>query len=88
VWLDLPSHGRFAFSLVPRPDLGAQRLGEIRSRRMTWRHAGYEYMVSTSTKIAPGTRAYNLYVLPVNRKVKEFVLRAGPKLEDAVHARP
>ncbi len=88
VWLDLPAHGRFAFSLVPRPDLGAQRLGEIRGRRMTWRHAGYEYTVNTSIKIAPGTRAYHLYVLPVNRNVKEFVMMAGPKLDDAVHGRP
>ncbi|MCC6538787.1 MAG: hypothetical protein IT162_14630 [Bryobacterales bacterium] len=88
VWLDLPGHGRFAFALAPRPDLGAQRLGEIRGSRMSWRHAGNEYVVTVSTRIVPGRRAYNLYVLPVNRNVKEFVMMAGPKLDDAVHSRP
>lgn len=88
IWMDLPGHGRFVFSLIPRPDLGLQKLGEVRGRRMSWRHAGFDYTVNTDKPIAPGIRAYNLYVLPVSRTVREFALMAGPKPDDPVHSRP
>ena len=88
IWMDLPGHGRFVVALVPRPDLGLQRLGEVRGRRLSGRHAGFDYAANTDNPIAPGIRAYKLYVLPVTRNVKEFVLMAGPKPDDPVHSRP
>lgn len=87
VWVDLPSHGRFVFSLLPRPDLGMQKLGEIRGSLMTWRSGGHDYSIATSKRIAPGARAYHLYVFAVPRAVTEFTLWAGPKPDDPIRRR-
>lgn len=87
VWVDLPGHGRFVFSLLPRPDLGMQKAGEIRGGVMTWRSGGHDYAIATSMPIAPGSRAYHLYVFAVPRTVTEFSLSAGPKPDDAIRRR-
>ncbi len=87
VWVDLPAHGRFVFSLLPRPDLGMQRLGEIRGNRMTWRLGGHDYAIAASKPIAPGSRAYHLYVFAIPRAVTEFGLSAGPRPDDPIRRR-
>jgi hypothetical protein len=62
VWIDLDGHGRFVFSLAPRPDLGLRRAGEIRGTTMTWRSGSSTYVIETDKPIASGSAAYHLYV--------------------------
>lgn len=85
LWMDLPGHGRFVFSLVPRFDLGMQKLGEIRGTSMTWRLGGHEYRITAKKPITTGSSAYNLYVFLVPRTVESFSMSAGPKPDDPIH---
>ena len=62
VWIDIDGHGRFVFSLAPRPDLGLHRAGEIRGTTMTWRSGANTYTMTTDKPIASGSAAYNVYV--------------------------
>jgi hypothetical protein len=87
VWIDLPGHGRFVFSLAPRPDLGMDRAGEIRGTTMTWRLGGHEYTITTDKPIVSGSRAYNLYVVHIPRTADHFGMSAGPKPDDPVRRR-
>lgn len=87
LWLDLPGHGRHVFSLVPRPDLGMQRLGEIRGTTVSWKWGGHSYAVSTAQPVLPGEHAYHLYVAAVPRNVESFGISSGPSPEGAVRAR-
>jgi hypothetical protein len=84
VWVDLPGHGRFVFSLAPRSDLGMQKAGEIRGTTMTWRIGGHEYAITTDKAIASGSRAYNLYVFHIPRATEYFGMSAGPKPDDPI----
>lgn len=77
VWINLPGHGRFAFSLTPRPNIGMQLAGEIRGSDMIWRSGGREYSIAAAKPIVPGSRPYNLYVLHLARMVEEFSIGAG-----------
>lgn len=79
VWVDVPGHGRFVFSLAPRPDLGMQKAGEIRGTTMTWRSGEHEYSITTDKPITSGSRAYNLYVFYISRPVEYFSMSAGEK---------
>lgn len=87
VWVDIPEHGRFVFSLAPRPDLGMQKAGEIRGTRMTWRNGGREYTITTDKPIASGLRAYHLYVFHIPRVAQYFGMSAGPKADDPIGRR-
>lgn len=84
VWIDIPGYGRFVFSLAPRPDLGIQKAGEIRGKKMTWRLAGHEYAIQTNKPIASGSRPYNLYVGYIPRQPRELRLFAGPRPDDPI----
>lgn len=84
IWIDLPGHGRFVFSLAPRPDLGMDKAGEIRGKTMTWRSGGREYTIVTSEPITGGSRAYNLYVFQIPRNVTTFGISAGPRPDDPI----
>ena len=86
-WVDLPRPGRFVLSLVPRQDLGMQRLGEIRGNRMGWRSGGHEYAIATDRPVATGSRAYHLYVFAIPRAVTQFELWAGPRPDDGIRRR-
>jgi hypothetical protein len=77
VWIDLPGHGRFVFSLAPRPDLGMQKAGEIRGTMMTWHTGGHEYTITTDKAIASGLRAYNLYIFQISRAAENFGMSGG-----------
>ncbi len=72
VWIDLPGHGRFVFSLAPRLEIGMQRAGEIRGTTMSWRSGGHHYTITTDKPIASGSRAYNLYVFHIPRIGQSF----------------
>jgi hypothetical protein len=78
VWVDIPGHGRFMFSLTLRADLGMQKAGEIRGTKMTWRYDGHDYAITTGRAITSNVRAYNLYVAHTPRKVDSFGMSAGP----------
>ncbi|MBL8212410.1 MAG: hypothetical protein JNK87_16970 [Bryobacterales bacterium] len=87
LWLDLPGHGRHVFSLVPRPDLGMQRLGEIRGTTLQWKSGGHTYAVSTARPVLPGEQAYHLYVSTVPRSVESFGISSGPHPDWAIRQR-
>jgi hypothetical protein len=63
VWIYTAKRGRFILSLVPRPDLGFRRAGEVRGSSLSFVVAGETFSLSTGQKIAPGPTALNLYVL-------------------------
>lgn len=87
VWINVPEHGRFVFSLAPRVDLGMIKAGEIRGTTMTWHSGGHEYTITTDKSIASGSGAYNLYVFYIPRVVARFGMSAGPKPDPAIRAR-
>jgi hypothetical protein len=87
VWLDIPGHGRFVFSLASLLDLGMQRAGEIRGTTMTWRARGHEYAITTDRPIASGSGAYHLYVFHIARTAEHFGMSAGPRPDDPIRRR-
>ena len=87
VWLDLPGHGRFVFSLAPRPDLGMQRAGEIRGATMTWHAAGRHFLITAEKPITAGPRAYNVYVLHLPHPIDAFGIFGGARPDDAIRSR-
>ncbi|MBI3683754.1 MAG: hypothetical protein HY235_25550 [Acidobacteria bacterium] len=84
VWVDLPGHGRFVFSLAARLDLGMQNAGEIRGTTITWRTGGHEYTITTDKPIVSGSRAYNLYVFHIPHTADYFGMSAGPRPDDPI----
>jgi hypothetical protein len=93
IWMDIDGHGRFVFSLAPRPDLGMSRAGEIRGTTMTWRSGGNTYTMTNDKPIATGSAAYNLYVFhdptflpPGSQKLDTgwIGMSAGPKPDPAI----
>lgn len=87
IWLDVPGHGRFVFSLAPRPDLGMHRMGEIRGTVIRWQAGGHRFEISTDRPVIDGLRAYNLYGVAVPRAVEQFFMSAGTKPENALSGR-
>ena len=63
VWFSLPNRGRFILSLVPHPELGFRKAGEVRGTSLMFM-LGTDRLTLTSAKtIAPGDTPFNLYVL-------------------------
>lgn len=63
VWFALRNRGRFILSLVPHPELGFQKAGEVRGTSLTFK-VGTDILILNSAKtIAPGDAPFNLYVL-------------------------
>ena len=60
-WIYLPGRGRFLLSLTPRN--GFRRAGEVRGTSLRFIVDGQTYNVVSSSRIAPATAAFNLYVL-------------------------
>ena len=87
VWADLPGHGRFVFSLVPRPEIGMQKMGEVRGTSLSWRYGGHDYSISNRKPVTLVSRAYNLYVFVIPKTVTEFALFAGPRPDDPIRQR-
>jgi hypothetical protein len=63
VWFYLPKHGRYVLSLVPRPDLGFTRTGEVRGGAIQFKMEDEEFLLETYQPIAPGSAPYVLYVM-------------------------
>ena len=63
VWIYIPLRGRFLLSLIPNPKQGFSRAGEIRGSTLRFTVGGNTYSVNSAASVAPGTAAYNLYVL-------------------------
>jgi len=63
VWFYLPKRGRYILSLVPRPELGFAKLGEVRGGAIQFKMDGDAFLVETYQPIAPGSAPYVLYVL-------------------------
>lgn len=59
-WIYLPARGRFLLSLTPRD--GFRRAGEVRGSSLRFIVDGQTYSVVSSSRIAPATAAFNLYV--------------------------
>jgi hypothetical protein len=87
VWIDLPGHGRFVFSLAARTDLGMQKAGEIRGSAMTWRASGHDYRIDADKPIVSGSRAYNVYVFHIPRTAEYFGMAGGPSAEAPIRNR-
>jgi len=63
VWLYIGKHGRYILSLVPRPELGFRRAGEVRGSSLTFVMGNETFTLNTGGRIAPGQAPFNLYVL-------------------------
>jgi hypothetical protein len=63
VWLYLKGRGRFVLSLVPDEKLGFRKNGVVSGNILLFRNGAAEIRVECSGQIAPGSGAYNLYVL-------------------------
>jgi hypothetical protein len=63
VWFYVPGHGRYVLSLTPRPDLGFVKAGEVRGGWITFTIGDDKVLLETPGMIAPGSAAYNIYVL-------------------------
>jgi hypothetical protein len=58
----LPRHGRYILALVPHPELGFQKAGEIRGTSLSFTVAGDTIAFECRDRIAPERARYNLYV--------------------------
>lgn len=63
VWLYLPDHGRYIFSLASRSDLGFIKAGEVRGGLIVFKLGDDSVTFECAAHIAPGNSAYYLYVL-------------------------
>ena len=63
VWFYLPNRGRYVLSLVPRPELGFRRAGEVRGSTVRFTFGGETFTLLTADQVAPGQAPFNLYVL-------------------------
>ncbi len=84
VWFYLRGHGRFTLSLVPKPERGFQKTGQVYFNVLTFRDGAVEYRIECSQRIAPGEGSYNVYVrhepawAPPADYPDPFFLGAGP----------
>jgi hypothetical protein len=63
VWFYLPNRGRYVLSLLPRPELGFRRAGEVRGSTVRFTLGGDTFTLLTADQVAPGQAPFNLYVL-------------------------
>ena len=89
VWIYLPNRGRFILSLVPHPELGFQKAGEVRGTSLSFTLGGDKFVVSSAKTIAPVDAPFNLYVLQEqgwrpnypNADVSSFLMGAAERAE-------
>jgi len=63
VWFAMGKRGRYILSLVPHPDLGFRKIGEVRGTVLSFTNGSDTFNLNASPPIAPGAAAFNLYVL-------------------------
>jgi hypothetical protein len=82
VWLYFPEYGRYILSLIPHPNLGFKKAGEVRGGVLTFSLDQDTIRLECFTRIAGGDTPYNLYVLhdedwaPAS-ETQKFSLAAG-----------
>ena len=89
VWIYLPERGRYFLSLVPHPELGFRKAGEIRGSSLTFTIGADTIAFECNGRIAPGYAPFNLYVLPdpgwrpkdANSR-NGFSMTSGERMED------
>ncbi|MDR3698699.1 MAG: hypothetical protein P4L56_03630 [Candidatus Sulfopaludibacter sp.] len=80
VWFYLPNHGRYILSLVPRPDLGFSKAGEVRGGAIQFKMEDETFLLEAYQPIAPGSAPYVLYAMhdkewePTARNQSEHLL--------------
>jgi hypothetical protein len=63
VWFYLPMYGRFILSLMPHPEFGFIKAGEVRGSTLSFKSGDDTFSLVCPSRIAPGQRPFNLYVL-------------------------
>jgi len=63
VWFSLRNRGRYILSLVPHPELGFRKAGEVRGTSLTFTLGTDTFTLNSAKTIAPGDAPFNLYVL-------------------------
>jgi hypothetical protein len=63
VWLYISKHGRYLLSLIPHPELGFRKAGEVRGSSLSFTMGSETFTVNAGARIAPGEAPFNLYVL-------------------------
>ena len=63
VWIYAGGRGRFILSLVPHPELGFRKAGEVRGSSLSFLLGSDTFTLSAGRSIAPGQAPFNLYVL-------------------------
>jgi hypothetical protein len=88
----IPDYGRYILSLVPHPDLGFQKAGEIRGSSLTITIGGDTITLDCNGRIAPGYAAYNVYALhdaawrPRDSAARNaFLMNSSDGLEKLLH---
>ena len=77
VWFDVPGHGRYIFSLIPRPDLGFERAGEVRGRLVTFSVDNDHVVLESPAMVAPGETPYFLDVVHDSSWAPTVQVRGG-----------
>ena len=93
VWFSLRNRGRFILSLVPHPELGFRKAGEVRGTSLTFKVGSDILTLSSAKTIAPGDAPFNLYVLQesgwrpgnANSDTAAFLMGAASRAELLVH---
>ncbi|HYE64872.1 MAG TPA: hypothetical protein VD966_04780 [Pyrinomonadaceae bacterium] len=76
VWVYVPDHGRFIFSLMPREGYHFQKAGVIEDNKILFNAGGKHYEWVSSSPIVGRGGAWNLWVLLDPTYVPDFVLSA------------
>jgi hypothetical protein len=63
LWFYLPERGRFVMSLLPNPKLGFRRAGEVTNALLSFTDGNDRYDIKSTSRIAPASGRFNLYVL-------------------------
>ncbi len=93
VWIYIPTHGRFLMSLVPRPELGFAKAGEVRGGIATFTVGKDSMTIECPSEIVSSLAAYHLYVLadpqwePVSDSQKLSVLMGTITLNELIKLR-
>jgi hypothetical protein len=63
VWIYVGNRGRYYLSLMPHPELGFRKIGEVRGSSLSFTVGNDTFTLSSASGIAPGQAPFNLYVL-------------------------
>jgi hypothetical protein len=63
VWFSLRNRGRYILSLVPHPELGFRKAGEVRGTSLSFTLGADRFTLNAAKTIAPGDAPFNVYVL-------------------------